>query len=41
LFAVLMPCQPHSKYVVQILPSMVVAPVFFKGKMELGAISQT
>jgi len=34
-------CQPHSKYVVQILPSMVVAPVFFKGKMELGAISQT
>lgn len=31
----------HSKYVVQILPSMVVAPVFFKGNMEMGAISQT
>lgn len=29
------------KYVVQILPSMVVAPVFFKGNMEMGAISQT
>lgn len=31
----------RSKYVVQILPSMVVAPVFFKGNMEMGAISQT